>query len=574
MVSNILRNIDRSDVFACDLTHINSNVSFELGYAIGRFKRIWISLNTGIKDAEQRFRRLYFGLLGSAYITYNNSYELRDAFLDDNPFRDLDQTLLGNYYKNPMARPETPTIFYVKPTINTDAVVAATETLRESMFGNSIFLDDPIENPSPTLDWYARQLSMADAVLCHLLGDEQIGQLEHNTKCSIVAGISRGLGKSTLMIAQSPFEPPIDYEALLKLHETAKECKFAITAWIPDLGTRISPRRRRRAKELPTLGGQPNLRSLVIGEPVAENEHQRIDDYFVETSTYIRAMEDPVTIVVGRRGSGKSAQLYAMQATLERDRRNHVCVIKPVGYEIDGLVRVLKSIRDKSERGYLIESLWKFLVYSELARSTYTMLDSRLPHEGDSESDIRFRQYYDDNIDLLNRPFSERLDMATSDLHDVAGTEDSLSQRARISELLHSGTLRQLRELLGRILSQYDKVYILVDNLDAPWAPNANVDELSELLWGLLLVSNDIVADFLKQDHWRTAVEVNLTVFLRSDIFAYIQPTAAEQDKLPIQRIIWDDPQMLRQIIDQRLLNDAPIGQDAPKIWSQIFPPE
>ena len=39
LVATILQNIDRADVFACDLTYPNRNVSFELGYAIGRFKR-------------------------------------------------------------------------------------------------------------------------------------------------------------------------------------------------------------------------------------------------------------------------------------------------------------------------------------------------------------------------------------------------------------------------------------------------------------------------------------------------------------------------------------------------------
>ena len=50
LVDTILRHIDRTDVFACDLTYPNPNVSFELGYAIGRFKRIWISLNASIEN--------------------------------------------------------------------------------------------------------------------------------------------------------------------------------------------------------------------------------------------------------------------------------------------------------------------------------------------------------------------------------------------------------------------------------------------------------------------------------------------------------------------------------------------
>ena len=377
LVRTILGSIDRADVFACDLTYPNHNVSFELGYAIGQFKRVWISLDPSIEGAELRFRRIYFGLLGSGYVKYNNSNDLTNAFLDENPVRDLDQTLLGDPYRRPMARQETPILFYLKPPINTDAVVETTEALYGSIFGDAMLIDDPLENPSPTLDWYAGNLNMADAVVCHLLGHHQTGHEDHNVKCSLIAGLARGFQKNLLMVAEKPFESPVDYQDLISLHETAHDCKFTVVKWSEDLALGLSARRPRRRELQPTSQQSVDLRSLTIGEPVAENERQRLDNYFVETSTYFRALDDPVTIVVGRRGVGKSAQLYAMQAALRSDKRNHVCVIKPVGYEIDGLVRVLKSILGKSERGYLIESLWKFLIYSEVCRSIYQALGAR-----------------------------------------------------------------------------------------------------------------------------------------------------------------------------------------------------
>ena len=572
LVATILSNIDRSDVFACDLTYINSNVSFELGYAIGRFKRVWISLNTGIEGAVQRYRRVYFGFIGSGYIEYKNSHDLRTAFLDDNPLMDLDRTILGAVYKNPMARQETPTLLYVKPPVNTDAVITTTNVLNDSIFGNSLVVDDPIENPSPTLDWYAHKLGEADAILCHLLANDQKGELVHNTKCSIVAGVAKGLRKSMLMLAHSPYESPIDFQSLLRIHDTAGECGKLLKDWTLSLGADISPRQRAKART--KRGDSADLRSLVIGEPVAENENRRLDEYFVETSAYLRAMSDPVTIVVGRKGSGKSAQLYAMQSALSRDKRNHICVIKPVGYEVSGLVRVLKAIVNKSERGYLIESLWKYLVYSELARSVHATLMSRPSYVAPTPSETHFLRYFDERRSLLSRPFSERLDGTIKTLAALDPTNNAITQRARISELLHSNELRGMREALGQVLSEYERVDILIDNLDAPWGPNAHVGQLSELLWGLLLVSDDIVADFQKQDYWRTAVEVNLTVFLRSDIFAHVQSTASEQDKLPIQRIIWDDPRMLKRIIEQRLLIGSNQLVDANDIWSKLFPRE
>ena len=134
LINNILENIDRSDVFACDLTYPNSNVSFELGYAIGRFKRIWISLDTSNEFAEQRYRRLYYGLLGLGYIPYSNSTELAKVFLQERPDQDLEQTLLGDVYRNPSPRQEIPVLLYVKPPHSTETVTITMNTLYGSRF--------------------------------------------------------------------------------------------------------------------------------------------------------------------------------------------------------------------------------------------------------------------------------------------------------------------------------------------------------------------------------------------------------------------------------------------------------
>ena len=572
LVETIIQDIDRSAVFACDLTYPNENVSFELGYAIARFKRVWISLDTSIEGAEQRYHRQYFGLIGAGYATYNNSNDIVSAFLNDMPTSSLDQTLLGDYYRQPKGLEETPTLLYVKPPLHTEAVISCDETLRQSRFGDSVTIDDPVENRSPTLDWYAGNIGFSDAVLVHLLAADQTGHLDHNVKSAFVAGLARGFGKPSLLIAKTPFDPPVDYQGLLRTHGTATECSSDVEQWIDQLSESIPARRSRRPVGITRPQRRLDLRNLSVGDFVAENERHRINDYFVETSAYFRALDDPVTIVVGRRGVGKSAQLYAMEAQLKTDKRNHVCVIKPVGYEIDGLVRVLESIIHSSERGYLIESLWKFLIYSELATSMYDSIQSRPLYQLPTGDESRLTQYYHDNRSILAPPFSERLDGAIRSLTHVGVLKDAIGQRQRISELLHAVRLRDLREILGKVLADREKVSILIDNLDAPWGIGANVEVLAELLWGLLHVSDDIVSEFQVDDHWRAPANLFVTVFLRSDIFAVIQPTAREQDKLPIERITWQDPATLKRVIDSRLAHGVLSTNHAADIWEHLFP--
>ena len=124
LVSSILTQIDSHHVFACDLTYLNPNVSFELGYAIGKFKRLFISLNAKIKDAQRNFQRIYFSLLSTGYSEYDNHEDLADAIHQEGPWNSLDQVLLDERYKQQQARPEHPTLMYMRPPLNTDSVIA------------------------------------------------------------------------------------------------------------------------------------------------------------------------------------------------------------------------------------------------------------------------------------------------------------------------------------------------------------------------------------------------------------------------------------------------------------------
>src|SRR6266550_5079564 len=127
LIDQITDTINRSDVFACDLTYPNLNVAFELGYAIGKFKRLWISLDSAIEDAANRYKRSFEGIIGAGYTGYENHRDLVDAFLYDRPWASLGDHVLNDSYRKRAPRPEIPTLLYVKPPPDTEAVIASLE---------------------------------------------------------------------------------------------------------------------------------------------------------------------------------------------------------------------------------------------------------------------------------------------------------------------------------------------------------------------------------------------------------------------------------------------------------------
>lgn len=55
IITAICEAIDQADLFICDLTYLNHNVLFELGYAIAKDKRVWLLYNSDIEEASIDF---------------------------------------------------------------------------------------------------------------------------------------------------------------------------------------------------------------------------------------------------------------------------------------------------------------------------------------------------------------------------------------------------------------------------------------------------------------------------------------------------------------------------------------
>src|ERR1017187_5483384 len=55
VVGEICREINSAQIFCADITGLNPNVMFELGYAIARDKRIWLVFDTSFMDLKKQF---------------------------------------------------------------------------------------------------------------------------------------------------------------------------------------------------------------------------------------------------------------------------------------------------------------------------------------------------------------------------------------------------------------------------------------------------------------------------------------------------------------------------------------
>jgi len=153
----------------------------------------------------------------------------------------------------------------------------------------------------------------------------------------------------------------------------------------------------------------------------------------------------------------------------------------------------------------------------------------------------------------------------------LEASDSTEQQRLKVSEYLHDNMIKHLRKHLGDVLEEREKVTILIDNLDKSWSDDANLKQLSELLFSLLNVVHKITDDFQKISYKDAKVNLSLIVFLRSDIFSRIRSYASERDKIPIKHLNWSEPNLLFKIIENRI-NYSISGVSSPsELWNDYF---
>jgi len=571
IIIEICKEIDSCSLFLCDLTTLNNNVLFELGFAVARNKRIFSFLDTSIEKAKFDFDK--FNLIATiGYSPYCNTRDIVNAFYREEPYNDLQNTVYSQVVE-PIIKKQSrrfQSLFYLKSLIATEASLRLTRRIENSKIRH--VTDDPQEVRIQPLSWYIEEVTNSFCVIAHLLSHEQKGHRQHNAKISFISGLAFGLGKPLFMLAHEPFDPPIDYKELLKTHDTASRCYEFADQWLNEQEKMYIDTKKDEEIFSQEIKAQSLLAQISIGDYIAEQEQEEISNYFVETSAYKEALNSTNCIFIGRKGSGKSAILYKLQDELTSEKWNYVCLITPVGYELEGLVSMMKQSIPVSEKGFLTESVWKYLVYTELARSIYETLSEKPVYYNLSESESNLINLVEQNSSLIKPDFSIRLEYVVNRVKNIGSNAIAAKQRLKISELLHQEIIRKLRKALGMVLHDKNKVFILIDNLDKNWKQGSDLATLSYFLLGLLSVSRRIYDDFKKNDSWREKVKLSVTIFLRDDIFSYIMKYARERDKISYTRINWDDPLLLLRVIEERFSSNESLSSKS-DIWKTYFCP-
>ena len=239
-------------------------------------------------------------------------------------------------------------------------------------------VDDPREVRVQSLSWYVQQATAASAVVCHLLSSDHRGWELHNAKHAPSPVSRMGWANPCSCSPTSPTFPPSTTATFERF--TPRRRPRRVLRRVDSADSLHLREARGRACELQGwAAAQGELRNIAVGDLIAEFESGQLPEFFVPTAAYSEALRSKHSIFVGRKGTGKTATLYKLADELSVDTRNFVCGVEPVDYELQGLLDMLAQELPCSEKGYLIESFWKFLLFTESAKSICEQLEGKPP---------------------------------------------------------------------------------------------------------------------------------------------------------------------------------------------------
>lgn len=565
VIEQVLNAIDSADLAVFDVTYPNENVLFEAGYAIARGNLVWLTLDSTVASARKAWNELAI-LKPIGYQSYRNSAELTAKITEyqaSTPASSLYDDLI-----EPLLPEDTDqtTLLYCPPYEPFEAANRLSTLVEERRKGGlQVTIADPTESSLNPITWYAPKLASAAGVLINFAGASRNLAATHNSRNAFIAGLAVGLEIPVLMLSEDDYARPFDYENLVEVYDTATRCVQAARSWLDSLeveGVRSTGHR---------AVARSKLAEIRLGEHVAENELTELSEYFVRTSAYDDVVKARDTLFVGHRGTGKTANALQAFEELSSNKEILAVLIKPAGFEFPALLAAVDRLPAYTH-DYLYDTVWQFLIQTELARVVLTRVESRPTYVPLSEGEGALISYANIAPFDIRADMSVRLDQAIRHLMESLPQDVTVeSSRVLMNEAFYSEALEQLRHKLGSLLKGRKRVAVFIDNLDKGWQKQENLDVLARFILGLLSARGRLVADFARHDWWRDEVKLTIAVFLRSDIFMHVRKTAREPDKLSISTISWRDPETLLSVLEERLSATWNGPGRQPQLWGGIF---
>lgn len=535
LIQPIVKAIQEADVVAADVTALNFNVTYELGYAIGLGKRV-LPLQFQAYPAEDA-DILAIGLYDTLL---RQSYADADGALNHMARAETGQRIATNYPADPSP------LFIVLPQIKTDDITSLVSRSRRAGLIPRTF--DPGEQPRLSASQAVKSVAVSTGIVIPLLDPARSQSSVHNLRCAFVAGVSHALGRPTLLLKKGDWATPLDIRDEVETYHNDEQLQA--------LFTRFAERVHEAKYAMPTsaAGNRSDLSEIYLGDPAAENEEASLQSYFLERGEFRQVLEGRTNVVVGRKGAGKTAVYVRARDQLRDNRAKIIVDLSPEAHQLKQLKDVVLQALAAGSKEFLLSAFWEYVLLLEVCAKIL---------EKDQDIHKRNHKLFEPYQRLLavfradpvteGASFSDRLlkliDRIAERHRSTFGTKSSVDlSRDQLTNILYETTLPDLRSAIELYALEKDGIHVLFDNLDKGW--NAEGLEETDIIMIRTLLD---AGRKMENDFRRSGTDFHCTIFLRNDIFEMLLSKMADRGKLTRVLVDWQHADLLKQMIRRRL---------------------
>lgn len=548
---NIFSAIDRSELCLFDITVPNFNVFYEAGYAIGRRKPVIPLINISIENSGKYLSEIgLFDTVGLAH--YQNSSDLLPIISqNENP-----RPILASSASINRSQP----VYVLRPKILNERFSRILSGLSDLQINYRTF--DPSEDPRMSIRDVLQQIQESTGVLCAVVADDYTDAINHNLRTAFAAGLAYGKDRNLRIVNLSGTPLPLDVRdfsvdgSSLERIDALIE-RFSVQA--------LASLQSADVDDVPLVNGK-KIDRINLGNSAAENEARRLADYFVETPAYRDTIAGHARVVIGRKGSGKTAIFSMASRSLKAGRKSLVLPLKPDGYQLRKFKDQLISLLSEGTKEHTVSAFWEYILLLEICHQCLVQDQRFVGRDGDITRLLpHLRESYFDDPYIQEGDFSERtaklLNEVFSRVPALAKKSDSVElSREQITDIIYRHDIHKLRKDVIEYLSFKDRVVVLVDNLDKGWEPSGVSSDDLLMLRSLMEAGRKIERELARHD-----VEGFCVVFLRNDIYELLLERTPDRGKEGKVAIDWTDPDYLKLLLRRRLS-----ASQADAAWSSI----
>ena len=551
----ICKAIRFSNLVIADVTTLNFNLLFEIGFAIGLgIPVLPIRDASFLKDAKI-FNEL--GLIDTlGYFDFQNSKDLVKELLSTGRPAQVLPALQPVDKERPL--------YLMKSPVQSEGMVRLMSSVKKS--GLRFRSYDPRESARLSLHEAFKQASSSLGIIVHLMSPERSGATAHNARCAFVSGLALATGRHVLMLQESTVMQPIDYRDVVRCYNSAKEIPDLLVPFVKSVVEMLQ-----ESRFIPTSLPLTPLEKVDLGDLAAENEILALQSYFVPTGQYNEVRRGHARLVVGRKGAGKTAIFYGVRSTYGQDRSRLLLDLKPEGHQLVKLREAILIDLQPGVQQHVVTAFWNYLLLMEIAH--------KIVHTEQQTAyrDINLRMAYDDvrNSYMVHQSpeaeqgdFSERLLALVDDIVRRRETTGTVKQGGEVTELIYRSDIRRLNDAISRYISvsRKEDIWLLFDNVDKGWPIFDVKTEDITIITGLLEASRKLQRQFENR-----SVNLRAVIFLRNDIYQHLILNPADRGKDNPAMLDWNDPEVLKEMLRRRIALSTDLDESFDELWRLFF---